>query len=299
MSTTMPATALRGTGASSGRAAGPVFLATEEAPAGSMAATDASSAIASVASRLETLAEASSTLKEGADILRAQAEMARDPSLAAAIEAELLGGKPLRQATKDAAERYAQRLEALEDTYLRERGADIREVGRLLSLEAAGMAGSRLAGLKSPSIVFAHELSPADTLGVDSKLLLGLVTEIGGRTSHAAIVARELGIPAVVSAAGACEAAAHYPAAEIDGDSGEVRLLEQVQRRTSTVARATIDVSAAPVRIMANVGSAAAAVAAAGRGAAGIGLFRTEFMFMAEHGPMPEDRSNRGLPHCL
>ena len=287
--TTTVVSVIQATGASSGRAAGPVFRASE-GELGAEQVTDWETAVEAVALRLTQLAgDTISSHKEGAAILEAQATMVRDPALADAVQNELASGKSLRESIRAAAERYARRLEALEDAYLRERAADVREVGRLLALEVTGKPASRLSGLSRASIIFAHELSPADTLGVSSSLLLGLVTEIGGLSSHAAIVARELGIPAVVGAVGAVEAAGHFPAAEIDGASGEVRLLANVQVHASNESQQAYDVSAAPVTIMANVGSSESALAAARRGAHGIGLFRTELMFMAEQGPMSEE----------
>src|SRR5438477_582893 len=82
-----------------------------------------------------------------------------------------------------------------------------------------GGAGTRLEGRVEPSIVVARELSPAELLSVEPQVLLGLVTELGGPTAHLAIVARELGIPAVLGAAGAVEAAERNQAAEVDGGS--------------------------------------------------------------------------------
>src|SRR5207245_9033107 len=180
-----------------------------------------------------------------------------DPALEAAIDEMLAAGVTPDQAAGRAAERYAKELEELEDTYLRERAADVREAGRLLVAELTGLAGSRLEGLDSPSIVAARELSPADLLSVDPTILLGLVTEIGGTASHTAIVARELGIPAVVGAEGLLPAARGARAAELDGGSGEVRLLDAAvtaEARQQTVTRLAVE--RAPLRLMAKVRSA-------------------------------------------
>jgi phosphoenolpyruvate-protein phosphotransferase len=244
------------------------------------------------AGRLEALAAGRRAASPGAaDVLEAQAMMLRDPALEAAIE-ELQGaGATPEAAVTAAAERYAGELEALDDPYLRERAADVREVGRLLVSELAGEAGTRLAGLVTPSVVVARELSPADLLSVDASLLLGLVTELGGATAHTAIVARELGIPAVLGAEGAVEAAEGNQAADLDGTSGEVRMLAAgVASSATRGSRRRIPVERAPLRLMANVGSAQAAALAAERGAAGIGLFRTELLFLSQQGPPGEER---------
>jgi len=289
---------LTGTPAAPGRARGPLFVAGDGAPAAEdrrAGLDDVLAAAERVAVRLEGLArDRRAGAPAAADILEAQAMILRDPALHAAIE-ELVAAGPAGRAVTGAAERFAADLEALDDPYLSARAADVREVGRLLAAELSGGAGagsSRLAGLAEPSVVVARELSPADTLSVDPARLLGLVTETGGRTSHTAIVARELGIPAVVGVEGAVAAAAGAAAAEVDGTAGRVRLLPAAARPGTGRGGAgrRLAVARAPVRLMANVGSAQAALAAAARGAAGVGLFRTELLFLGQAGPPPEDR---------
>ena len=272
-----PAALLRGTPASAGTASGPIFIAAEPVGARAGPRTFAEAASA-VARRLESAA--AEAPEAAAEILRAQALMALDPGLAAEVAR--------RGDLEAAVEGYASGLESLADAYLRERATDVREVGRLLRLEMRGEAGSRLAALAAPSIVVAAELSPLDTLTAPRDLLLALVTETGGVTSHAAIVARELGIPAVVGVNGAVEAARPFGGAEVDGATGEVRLLEHaaVARAGTTAER--LSPGGLPIRLMANAGSVPAVEAAAARGFRGVGLFRTEFMFMSAAGPMPE-----------
>jgi len=211
-----------------------------------------------------------------AAILEAQALMLGDPALEAAVE-ELLPGRPAAEAVLGAAERYAAALEALDDPYLRGRAADVREAGRLLLAELSGTGGGRLADLAGPAVVVAHELSPADTLSADPALLLALVTETGGRTSHLAIVARA--------------AAAAARAADVDGGSGVVRLLAGAATGgRPAAARRRLALHRSPLPLLANVGSARAAELAAARGAGGVGLFRTEFLYLGEGGAPPEER---------
>jgi len=286
---------LRGTPAAPGRARGPIFAAvgllTGDVPAAGGDIEAVRAAARRAAARLEDLARLQRARSPAAaDILEAQAMILGDPALEATVE-ELLASRPAADAVAAAAERHAADLEALDDAYLSGRAADVREAGRLLVAELAGVPGGRLADLRRPSIVVAHELSPADMLGVDPALLLAVVTEAGGRTAHSAIVARELGIPAVVGVEGALGTAGGAPAAEVDGGSGEVRLLagvEAAERRGRPPRRLAVD--RAHVTLMANVASARAAAAAAARGAAGVGLFRTEFLFLGEPSPPPEER---------
>ncbi len=287
---TVAAVALSGIAASGGTSAGPVFIVSDAAQPGGAAASDYGAAVDTVAERLERLAAAlPATRRQAAEILRAQAVMARDPALAASVQNLQQGGRSAADAVRSAAESYAARLASLPDPYLRERASDIRDVGRQIVAALIGASGSRLAALARPSVVVARELSPADTLSVEHGLLLAIVTEEGGYTSHAAIVARELGIPAVVGVRGALEAAALHAGAEVDGGSGRVVFVDRVITRAAEGAAARLDLVNAPVALMANVGSREAAAAAAARGAAGIGLFRTELMFMRASGPMSED----------
>ncbi|HVD00112.1 MAG TPA: putative PEP-binding protein [Candidatus Dormibacteraeota bacterium] len=282
--------AVRGTPASAGSASGPIFrVPSPIEAAGHPAAVPAGQALATTARRLDQLAESLPAARAaGADILRAQAAMARDPVLLRSVEERVAGGTDPAVALREEVERQAAKLAALADPYLRERAADVREVGRLAAAELAGVAGDQLCGLDRPSVVIAHEIFPADALGVDPDLLLAIVTETGGRTSHAAIVARELGIPAVVSAAGIMEACADWEAAEVDGSSGEVRRAAGAEVQARRTHHAPLELGALPVRLMANVGSRDGAHTAVLQGAQGIGLFRTEFMFLAVSEPLAE-----------
>jgi phosphoenolpyruvate-protein phosphotransferase (PTS system enzyme I) len=282
--------AIRGTPASAGVASGPVFRVPAPVEvAVHPTAVAAGQALAVTARRLDQLAESlPGAQAAGAGILRAQAAMARDPVLLRSIEARIAAGVEAGVALREEVDSQAGKLAALADPYLRERAADVREVGRLAAAELAGVAGDRLSGLDRPSIVIAHELFPADALGAGSDLVLAIVTETGGPTSHAAIVARELGIPAVVGAAGILAASADWKAADVDGSSGEVRRAAGLEVRKGRTRQAALELGSLPVRLMANVGSRDGAHAAAGRGARGIGLFRTEFMFLAASGPLDE-----------
>lgn len=289
------APALRGTPASGGRASGPVFLVPEASSGGSAppaAGTDPEAvgrAAEAAADRLVQLArERAGTAQSAAAILEAQAMMLRDPSLLSGIRDRLASGSSAEEAVVGAAETFAQQLEAVGDEYLRQRAADVRDVGRLLLTQLRGGAASRLEGLTEPAVVVAHDLAPADTLSVDPSLLLAVVTETGGPTSHAAIIARELGIPAVVRLAGAVEAARGAPGASVDGTVGEVRFGTASEVRTAAGGR-RLDLGALPVPLRANAGSPAAVQAAADAGALGVGLLRTEFLFLGREEPVSED----------
>ena len=293
--------AIRGLSASPGRASGPLFTVEEEpqpwSPDVEAATSEAVAAVAErVARQLEDLAgDRRDRAPDAAAILEAQALMARDPALQAAVDESLAAGRGAPAAIVEATESYATRLEQTEDAYLAARAADVREVGRLLLAGLTGRPPSRLAGLAEPSVVLARELTPADTLAAEPGSIVAFVTESGGTTSHVAIVARELGIPAVVGAAGALAAARRAAAtgALVDGTAGTVSWLgpEELLKEDSGAGRelVALDLDAAPVPIMANAGSVAAVRAAADLRLQGVGLFRTEFLFLSRPDPPGEE----------
>ena len=283
---------LQGIGVSSGRASGPLFVVTEAGDTARSGPFESIEQLAETAAkRLDALAaQRRAGAGAGADVLEVQAMMLRDPGLMASIREQQDADDSPETAIPRGIEKYAQLMEQLSDDYLRERAADVREVGRLLVAILKGTAFSRLQGLSHPAVVVARELAPVDTLSVEPQFLLGLVTEVGGRTSHAAIVARELGIPAVVGVAGVLEMAANAKAATIDGGSGEIILLAS----SSGAAQQAAVLSSTPpdidfVELMANAGSLAAVNSAALTGARGVGLFRTEFLFLGRDDPVSED----------
>ncbi|MBO0683785.1 MAG: phosphoenolpyruvate--protein phosphotransferase, partial [Candidatus Dormibacteraeota bacterium] len=272
-----------------GRARGPLFLVQEaETAPRPVAATPESLAGAAeqVGRRLEALAAARrQEAPDAASILEAQALLARDPALLTTVEESLAAGRPASDAVTGAVEGYAVQLEESGDEYLAARGADVREVGRLLAAALAGESGARLGGVDRPSVVVANELTPADTLAAEPGRILAFVTETGGPSSHVAIVARELGIPAVVGAAGALSAARASAAAgaEVDGESGTVSWLGPGELTGPAAASrpVSLHLETVPVPLMANAGSVAAVEAAAGAGLHGVGLFRTEFLYLS------------------
>jgi phosphotransferase system enzyme I (PtsI) len=218
-----------------------------------------------------------------AEILDTVAVMATDPSLIAKAE-ELVAQRhiPAPRAVYEASAAFVDTLlEA--GGYLAERAVDLRDVRDRIVAELTGIRPSALPKLTTPSVLVADDLAPADTAQVDANLVLALVTEQGGPTSHTAILARSLGIPAVVACRGATGIT--EPFVLVDGDTGEV-----VPGGEDTVLVAdrapepgwdgigrTADGVSVPV--LANVGSPQDAETAAA--AEGIGLFRTEFCYLA------------------
>ncbi|HYG21875.1 MAG TPA: phosphoenolpyruvate--protein phosphotransferase [Verrucomicrobiae bacterium] len=196
------------------------------------------------------------------------------------------------------AERYAATLAAIEDDYLRERATDMRDVtNRVLNNLMGHQDHADLKHLKEPCIVISHDLTPSNTAQLDRSKVLGFATDIGSRTSHTAIMARSLRIPAVVGLKGASEQLESGQYALLDGFNGIVivnptdqTLFEygQLIRKQVTLQEKLRDILLKPavtldghrVFLSANIEQASDAEAVTANGAEGVGLFRTEYLFI-------------------
>jgi phosphotransferase system enzyme I (PtsI) len=288
----MSNTRLTGVGVSPGVASGPVVLVAPplpeppEHPAPADPAAEAARiepAAKLVADRLEAAATAAEG--EAAAVLEMTAAMAADPALISQAEELVNSGLPAPRAVYQAAGAFAAALEAA-GGYLAERVADVIDVRNRLVAELLGLAPPGVPELSGPSILVAKDLAPADTAGLDPAKVLALVTEEGGPTSHTAILARALGIPAVVACRGILDQ--ELAGLVVNGDTGEVEVSTgPVQVRAATTGTRTewngvgSTADGHRVKILANVGSATDAKAGAGEGAEGVGLFRTEFCYLA------------------
>jgi len=244
-----------------------------------------------------------------AKIFLAHAMIARDPELVDAattrIRAEDADGSA---AITAAATAVAHQLRALGDDLLAARASDVIDVGDRIARELAGLpaAGVRLI---EPSVVVAEDLPPSVTATLPRDLLLGIALEASSPTAHAAILARAYGIPAVVGAAGllaALDAAGRGVAVALDGASGEIvvapgaddirryaaraeEFRESRDRDVATASLPVVTVDGTAIDLMANIGSADEADAAIRLGAHGVGLLRTEFLFLERSTPPSED----------
>jgi phosphoenolpyruvate-protein phosphotransferase (PTS system enzyme I) len=196
------------------------------------------------------------------------------------------------------AERFAKTLEALPDDYLRERVADLRDVaGRVVNNLLGHEEAVDVAHLKEPCIVIAHDLAPSTTARLDKKMVLGFGTDVGGKTSHTAIMARSLRIPAVVGLQDASRKLHTGQTVLLDGFTGLVILnptdqtlfqygqIEQRQKSFEERLREIHDQPAVTldgvqITLSANVEEASDAAEVKIAGGEGVGLFRTEFLFL-------------------
>ena len=218
----------------------------------------------------------------------------------AAIDAGAGAGRAWQAAAAEAAAAFR----ALDDPYLRERAVDVEDVARRVLARLAGKQAG--AAPRAPGIVVAGELTPGEAAGLDPELAWAIATARGGPTGHAAILARALGIPAVVGLGDALLAIPDGTPLALDGAAGDLDVDPDAgdspsSRRAATPrprARAAMLARASEpgalrdgrrVEVFANVGSPAEARLAVEQGAEGVGLLRTEFLFLDRATPPDED----------
>ena len=197
---------------------------------------------------------------------------------------------------RDYMTQVAAKLERVEDEYLRERRADVLDVERRVLRYLVG-GGQRRLGLPEPSIVIAHDIGPSDVALLDRAQVLGLVTEVGSRTSHSAIVARGRGIPAVVGVRGAMQHARAGAMSLVDGFRGEIELepdAETIARYRARRVRfeedaenlrglrdqPAVTLDGKRIELGGNIELPGDVEEILAVGADGVGLFRTEFFYL-------------------
>ena len=304
----------KGVAASPGRAVAPAWVKITEdldiprAQTGSIEdeARALEDAVEAVAAELERKAEATSG--ELSEVLDAQSMIARDPSLlSAADQAVRNGDMSAAHAIIEAGKSYAAVLEQSESEYMRARAEDVLDVSGRVARRLLGIAERDLGALDRASIVVASDLAPAEMAEMKPDLVAGIVTEQGSRTSHTAIIARSLGIPAVLAVPGVVARVQDGSMVAIDGDSGEVHIdpddatRRAIEAHSKEVARRKMELRAIAgtgpsatadghrVELAANIGSVLELQAAVEEGAEGVGLLRTELLYFNRPTPPTVD----------
>lgn len=260
-------------------------------------------AAASELTRLKAAALAAGQQQQ-AEIIDAHYAMLQDPGLAASMADRVTQGTAAPQAALAAAEEFAGVFDAMEDAYLRERAADIRDIGRRL---ARLLAGGRPIGYGTePVVVCAPEIEPSQAAAMPEALVKGIVLGQGSTTSHTVIIAKARSIPTVAGVGEAVERLAEGWLVIVDGYSGQVIIdpaperlaqyqakaaeeaaLRQQYSQLSSLPAVTLD--GTKVQLAANIGTPADLAAARSQGAEGVGLFRSEFLFLGRDIPPDEE----------
>lgn len=247
----------------------------------------------------ETKADVQKRLgEEESAIFDAHLMILEDPTLIEEI------GKEIKQSRKNAVwatnqvfTQHAAIFAAIDDDYMRERAADFRDINQRLCKRLLGIHSSPLDAITTPVILVAHDLTPSETAKLDTNLIKGIITEIGGPTSHSAILARNLRIPAVV---GVNQALTHLQPDQLvalDGFSGEIKLhpseaeqqdylqkqqeylnkIDQLKQAAKELAKTK---DGKRIEVAANIGSPNDVAAVLENGGEAVGLFRSEFLFI-------------------
>ena len=290
---------LSGIGVSAGVAVGPLVIVTPPAtaPSGEAPVTDPAAASVLVRDTLQAVADGYLAKAANADahakpILEAGAMMAGDPGLAGAIDTQLQSGtKGITNAVSAAVDEYCAMFESL-GGYMAERVTDLRDVRDRTVARLLGQPEPGVPTLTTPSVLAAVDLAPAETATLTVETCLGIITSAGGPTSHTAILAAQLGIPAIVQATGILDVPFGTNVA-LDGGVGEIiidpseaeqqALADRKARREKALAAGSgrgMTKDGHPVALLANIGTAADARKAAAQDVEGVGLFRSEFLFL-------------------
>ena len=297
---------IQGVGVSPGLACGPLYFRRPAAPVITRTAAgdpDAEwarflSAQARTVEQLGTLAEQvrQSAGEEAAALLEAHQLLAEDPDLTEGVEARIREqGLDAGAAVTEAGTALAEEFASLDDPYLRERSADVKDVcGRIAACLTGGDASA--VELPGPVILAAEDLSPSETFQFDKTKLLGLITAVGSVNGHTAILARTMGIPAVIGAAGITDAPEGCEVL-LDGDLGSIRIEPDretkaafLEKRERQLARAeemkslrgqkSVTRDGQTIRICCNIGGPEDVPSVLENDGEGIGLFRSEFLYL-------------------
>ncbi len=292
-------TELRGVGVGQGVAQGTVVRMAEALPAPDNTPSTvgaeaerarAREAVAAVAAELQQRAETAGGSAQ--EVLEAQAMIAEDPTLQDEVDSRIDDGGTAEWAVHDAFAGFRATLEAV-GGYLGERAADLDDIAQRVLARLRGVDAPGVPDPGHPFVLVARDLAPADTALLNLDQVLALITTDGGPTSHTAILAREKGIVAIVGAAGAATLE-NGQTVIVDAAASTVMTdpsAEQLERASARAAARAAAVDAPPspgaladgtqIALLANLGKPADAEEAVARGAEGVGLFRTEFLFLS------------------
>lgn len=246
-----------------------------------------------------------------ASIFDAHLMLLEDPELTGGIKAKIteeMINAPY--AASQVIESYAEIFSSMEDEYFRERAADIRDVGGRLIRNLLGIKDRDIGWLDEDVIIAAHDLTPSDTALMDKKHVKGFMTNIGGRTSHTAIMARSLEIPAILGLCDITEKVRDGETVIIDAKAGKViispdeTVIEQYRKKIdqyynyknklkSIAKLPSVTLDGRHIEIAANIGGPSEVESVLEYGGDGVGLYRTEFLYMDRDSvPSEEEQYN-------
>lgn len=244
--------------------------------------------------------------KEELAIFDAHLMMAQDPEFESQVVGMIEEGNSADHSTKSVSDMMISMFESMEDAYFKERAADIKDVSYRLLCNVLGLTIPDLTLIDSEVIVVASDLTPSDTAQLNKQYTLGFATEIGGRTSHSAIMARSLEIPAVVGVKGIMDTVKNGDLIILDAIEGNIIInpseeeikeynlkkeayLEEKKALQVLVNEKTITLDGHQVDLAGNIGGPKDVEGVLNNGGEGVGLFRTEFLYMNSENDFPTE----------
>ena len=232
--------------------------------------------------------------------------MAQDPEYLEQIRQGIQDGASAEASCKNVSDMMVSMFESMDDPYFKERAADIKDVSERLLCNILGITIPDLTTLDEEVVICAYDLTPSDTAQLDKKYALGFITEIGGRTSHSAIMARSLEIPAVVGTKGLLENVKANDTVILDATTGTVivnpsneeistytdlreKLLKEKDALKVLVNEESVTTDNRKVELASNIGTPNDVEGVINNGAEGIGLYRTEFLYMNKTDGFPTE----------
>jgi len=298
----------KGIAASKGYAIGKVFIQEHE----EIVITDAK--VSNVEAEKETLQKALDKSKEQltaikektlaeigeheAQVFEAHLTLIGDPEFTGGMLAEIESNSVnAMKAVESVTNTFVMIFDAMEDEYMKERAADIKDVSKRIIANLAGKGENALASVEENTVIVAHDLTPSDTAQLDRSKVIGFLTNIGGRTSHSAIMARTLEIPAIVGLKDITTSVKNGDTVILDGIEGiciinpeqsvideytakREKFLKEQEELKKLIEVETVTKSGKRIEVCGNIGSPADAEAVLANGGDGVGLFRTEFLYM-------------------
>ncbi len=239
-------------------------------------------------------------------IFDAHLMMAQDPEYADQIKAMINEGNSADYACKSVSDSMISMFESLDDAYFKERAADIKDVSYRLLCNCLGLVIPDLTSIDEEVIIVAEDLTPSDTASLNKKYTLGFCTSIGGRTSHSAIMARSLEIPAIVGTGNIMTSCVNGDTLILDAVDGvaivnpseeeiktykekQAKFLEEKKALEVLVNQKTISTDGHQVELAGNIGGPNDVEGVIKNGGEGVGLFRTEFLYMNSVNDFPSE----------
>ena len=254
---------------------------------------------------------------EASRIFAAQSLMLDDPVVIERVKSLLEQGHlTAARAWSEVTDELVSSYRSLEDPYLRERASDAADIVRLVLQELRGQQPPDSIRPEPAAILFARELLPGEAAACNPKAVLGVIASEGSPTTHSAILLRTLGIPMVTGIRGLAQGGASNVMVALDGGTGEVwvepneHILEKLEARrrewlarrraAETLAnRPCVTLDGERIEVLANIGNAADALAAASQGAEGVGVLRSELVFLSKTAPPTEAEQENALRAIL